>query len=72
LYRLGKPSEAIQFGSYELVRNRFRAEQWPHIEQDLNSEIDKLRRFIEEGQLDLWYPELLKLVQEDFDGMRAH
>ncbi|CRG85561.1 Nucleoporin nup132 [Talaromyces islandicus] len=74
LYRLGKPSEAIQFGSYELVRNRFRAEQWPHIERDLNLEIDTLRRFIEEGQLDLWYPELLKLVQEDFAGIltRSH
>ena len=62
----------MQFGSYELIRNRFRAEQWPHIERDLNLEIDNLRRFIEEGQLDLWYPELLKLVQEDFAGMRTH
>jgi nuclear pore complex protein Nup133 len=53
------------------VRNRFRAEQWPHIERDLNLEIDTLQRFIEEDQLDLWYPELVKLVQEDFAGMRA-
>lgn len=71
LFRLGKPSEVIQFGSYELVRNRFRAEQWPHIEKDLNLEIDTLRRFVEDGELDLWYPELVKLVQEDFAGMRV-
>ncbi|KAH8693105.1 putative nuclear pore complex subunit Nup133 [Talaromyces proteolyticus] len=71
LYPLSKPSEAVQFGSYELVRNRFKSEQWPHIERDLNLEIDTLKRLIEEGQLALWFPEILGLAEEDSAAVNA-
>lgn len=52
-------------GSYELIRSRFRAEQWAHIERDMRAEIDLLRHHIDETKFEEWFPELILLAEED-------
>ncbi|OKL58905.1 hypothetical protein UA08_05803 [Talaromyces atroroseus] len=65
IYPIPKPSDLINIGSYELIRSRFRAEQWPHIERDIHTEIDLLRHLVEDTKLDDWFPELVLLAEED-------
>lgn len=65
IYLIPKPSDLLNVGSHELIRNRFRPEQWPHIERDIRTEIDLLQRLIEDMNLEDWFPELVLLAEEE-------
>jgi nuclear pore complex protein Nup133 len=65
LYPRVKPSQILSSSSDKQLRGRFRPEQWPHIQRDLELENDVLRQYMENGKLELWFKDLLELAASD-------
>lgn len=50
----------------ELIRSRFRPEQWPHIERDLRAEVNLMERLLEGTKLKEWLSALMLHAEEEF------
>lgn len=68
LYPVPNVSDVLGLGSLELIRSRFGPEQWPHIEHDLRTEVNKLQRLLEGTKLKEWLSGLVLYAEEEFRG----
>lgn len=68
LYPVPNLSDVLSLGSLELIRSRFRPEQWPHIERDLRTEVNLLERVLEGTKLKEWLSGLMLHAEEEFGG----
>ncbi|QGA13646.1 hypothetical protein EYB26_001296 [Talaromyces marneffei] len=66
LYSVPNLSDVLSLGSLELIRSRFRPEQWPHIERDLRTEVNLLERLLEVTKLKEWFSGIVLLAEEEF------
>ncbi|KAL1965172.1 hypothetical protein VTN77DRAFT_6085 [Rasamsonia byssochlamydoides] len=65
LYIRYRPSQILGCCSDNVLRARFRPEQWPHVLRDLNLEDEILRRYVEKGKLEVWFKDLLAFASSD-------
>jgi nuclear pore complex protein Nup133 len=68
LYPRFKPSQILRSSYDDILRSRYRPEQWPHILRDLNLESDILQRYVQNGKLEIWFKDLLGLAVTDARG----
>ncbi|GAM38813.1 hypothetical protein TCE0_034r09857 [Talaromyces pinophilus] len=68
LYPVPTLSDVLSLGPLELIRSRFRPEQWPHIERDLRTEVNLLERLLEGTKLKEWLSGLMLHAEEEFGG----
>lgn len=71
LYPIPSLSDILSLGSLELIRSRFRADQWPLIERDLRTEVNILERIVEGTKFKEWFSGLILHAEEEFGGMLA-
>lgn len=70
VYPVPNPSDVLSLGSLELIRSRFKTQQWPHIERDLRTEVGLLEHFLEGTKLNDWFSGLVLLAEEYVDAER--